>query len=157
MTEVDTAFLNLSERVYGLTRTLDIRMFGWTGMQGELAEYQPTAPPTIHYSSSLTDRERVLAFIHELGHMCLHPPGTNDNPDGDHDPVEERAVHTAASEVCASYGVTDYREAFASHGLEIKPVTADDPDQRVLVDTIVRRLTDALAQPDKDPGWVPND
>ena len=97
-----------------------------------------------------------MAFVHELGHASLHPPGTNDNPNGDHDPAEERAVNTAAAEVCASYGVTDYREVFATHGLEFAPVTAAEPDRRALVDTIVRRLTDALAHPDTDPGWVPH-
>jgi hypothetical protein len=154
MPQVGTASSDLWAHLATLSTTLGITIWPWEGMEGAIGIYSAPRPSTIHITNRLDDRARTMAVVHELGHASLHPPG---RPNGPKLPMEEPAVHTAAAdEVCTSYGVHDYRETLIWNGTTFEPVTADDPDGRALANRIVRRLTDALAYPDRDPGWVPH-
>jgi hypothetical protein len=79
-----------------------------------------------------------LAFVHELAHASLHPPGS-EGDGGSDDPQEERCAHEAARLVCVSYGVNDYIKMMASHGVIPEALLlADQPFVDLMVDRIGR-------------------
>ncbi len=113
-TENDSA--DLVARVSSAVKTLGGSVFGFDPLPNALAMYIPAVPPRFLYRTELTQRERAIAFVHELAHASLHPPGSKGSGENS-DPWEERCAHEAARLVCVGYSVYDYIGVMASHGV----------------------------------------
>jgi hypothetical protein len=141
---------DLVARVSSAIMTLGGSVFGFDPLPNALAMYIPAVPPRFLYRTELNQRERALAFVHELAHASLHPPGS-EGDGGSDDPQEERCAHEAARLVCVSYGVNDYIKMMASHGVIPEALLlADQP----FVDLMVDRIGEALENPNDLPAWA---
>jgi hypothetical protein len=138
----------LAERVDSVLGRIHAIVAGADHLPSALAQYSPTIPPRFLYRTVLDETTRGIAFVHELAHACLHPPGAEDE-----DPTnmrEERCAHAAAHLVCRSHGVHGYTELMVTNGVVPEPV---EPGDQELVDIMVARVEAALAAPQALPVW----
>lgn len=98
----------------------------------------------------LNPRAWYLALLHELTHVVLHSPGSDDY-DEDEYRREEPCAHSAAASICLRYGIDDYRPLMISLGVPVDWLHTED----IL---IVGHMTDsvwtALQLPHSVPPWA---
>ena len=93
---------------------------------------------------------RAQAFVHELCHVFLHPPGSPTDA-AEHEEVnEERAVHEAAAQICSAFQVDSYRYLMESNGVQIAP---PDPDDGELIERLIAGVSAVLMDPDLAASW----
>jgi hypothetical protein len=116
-----------------------------------VCEYIPKDnPAVILWNPTLTDRELLLALVHELTHACLHPPGCDDFVQDEYD-KEEPCSHEAADIICRDYGVSDFQDVMLKRGVKSEGLKGNDNET---VEVMVERVQAALASSDVCPDWA---
>lgn len=110
---------------------------------------------TLIMLDDLTPREEAMVWAHELCHMRLHPPGTDDvAPRGHSDTPEEILVHHAAAVVCADAGVGGYRRTMLGRGVPVELFPVRLPKGRLSErDRLADDVRAALSVPRIQPDW----
>lgn len=138
----------LAERVDSLLARMGAVIAGTDYLPSALARYSPSVPPQFHYRTVLDEESLGLAFVHELCHTCVHPPGSADGDPSNR--REERCAHAAAELICASRGVHGYTELMTTNRVLAEPLESGDQE---LVDIMIARVEQALAAPHVLPAW----
>lgn len=140
----------LRDRVDDVIRQLGGVIAGTSSLQNALACYVPSVPPRFLYRAELDPDERGRAFVHELCHAALHPPGSPVS--GEHEDLfEERCAHVAADRICRLNDVHDYREIMASHSVAIEQALAEDEP---VVSEMLARVSAVLEHPELATAWT---
>ena len=150
-TDAEAAEDALADRVYAVLPLLHISVFGFSALPNALAEYVPSIPPRFLYREALSTRAlRAQAFVHELCHVFLHPPGSAEDT-AEHESVdEERAVHEAAAHICLAFEVDGYRRLMEGNGVQI---AAPEPEDSELIERLVVEVSAVLKDPIVASSW----
>jgi hypothetical protein len=153
VTEPDSLASDLWRRLRWVCPELGLALYACSVMPHPpaLAEYNSVS--NVYFLDSLSDRDLVMAVLHELGHAYLHPPGAGEFA-GEHlDEAEERLVHDAAAQASEALGLHGYVEVMAGHGAPRHLLAKVSPEERGHVDEIAAFLEAAVRNPEHPPAW----
>jgi Zn-dependent peptidase ImmA (M78 family) len=107
----------LAERVRSLLITVRETIKVNLGPFNFLSQYDPrdTPPAFLQIHQALQPHHRLLVLVHELTHASQHPPGCGDFDEAKY-LEEEPSANQAASSICATYGISNYRPELQALG-----------------------------------------